>query len=365
MTSEAIESVKLALEDIRAGKMIVVVDDFDRENEGDLVMAAQFATPAAINFMAVHGRGLICLTMAPKLIDKLELPMMAQNNQARYSTAFTVSVEAREGVSTGISAHDRAHTIQTCIKDTASRHDLVVPGHVFPLRAEEGGVLVRAGHTEASVDLARLSGLKEAGVICEILNEDGTMARVPDLQEFSKKHGLRMLAIADLIEYRLRSDTSLVRELVTKTNGDLDLKIFGSTLDSREHLAFVKGAKFLKESSNVIPVVRVHVEDVESDWLCGLSGADKHWLATQKILERERCAIVLVLRPVSLVNKFQSPENMKTELRDYGTGAQILRSLGVSRMKLVSRHPTRHIVAIDGFGLEITETVSLSDYESP
>lgn len=361
MTNDAYESVRLAIEDIRSGKMIVVVDDYDRENEGDLVMAAQFATPEAINFMAVHGRGLICLSMAPKLIDKLELPMMAANNQARYSTAFTVSVEAREGVTTGISAHDRAHTVQTCIKDEASRHDLVVPGHIFPLRAQEGGVLVRAGHTEAAVDLARMAGLKESGVICEVLNDDGTMARVPDLKIFADKHGLRLLAIADLIEYRLRNDTSLVRETASRPSGEIEIKVFSSTLDQREHLAFVKGAALLQDTS-VTPVVRVHVEDGASDWLSEFGETRHQWIATQNILAKEKCAIVLVLRPASLAARLSSPENYTGDLRDYGTGAQILRSLGVSRMKLVSRHPGRHIVALDGFGLEIEATLPLQDY---
>ncbi|HVJ65848.1 MAG TPA: 3,4-dihydroxy-2-butanone-4-phosphate synthase [Bdellovibrionota bacterium] len=361
MTKDKLESVRAAIEEIRSGKMIVVVDDYDRENEGDLVMAAQFATPEAINFMASHGRGLICLSMAPKLIDKLELPMMASNNQARYSTAFTVSVEAREGVTTGISAHDRAHTIQTCIKDEATRHDVVVPGHIFPLRAEEGGVLVRAGHTEAAVDLSRLAGLKEAGVICEVLNADGTMARVPDLEKFSKEHGLRLLAIADLIEYRMRHDTSLVKEIASRRQDEIEIKVFASSLSDREHLAFVKGGEQIA-AGKATPFVRVHVEDVMSDWLSQFGETSGQWQATQNILARESASIVLVLRPSSLGERFRAPENFSADLRDYGVGAQILRSLGVSRMNLVSRHPGRHIVALDGFGLEIAQTVALSDY---
>jgi 3,4-dihydroxy 2-butanone 4-phosphate synthase / GTP cyclohydrolase II len=362
MTNEKIESVRLAIEDYRNGKMIVVVDDYDRENEGDIVMAAQFATPEAINFMAVHGRGLICLSMAPKLIDKLELPMMASNNQARYSTAFTVSVEAREGVTTGISAHDRAHTIQTCINDQATRHDVVVPGHVFPLRAQEGGVLVRAGHTEAAVDLARLAGLKEAGVICEVLNENGTMARVPDLEKFCERHELRLLTIADLIEYRLRHDTSLVQEVASKHHENLDVKVFSSSINDRQHLAFVKGAKDILSGAK-IPVVRVHVEDVLSDWLSAFGETRGQWQATQNILAKEDVAIVLVLRPALLSAKLETVENLATDLRDYGVGAQILRALGVRKMRLVSRHPGRHIVALDGFGLEICETLALSEFQ--
>lgn len=362
MTNDVMESVRLAIEDIRSGKMIVVVDDYDRENEGDLVMAAQFATPEAINFMAIHGRGLICLAMAPKLIDKLELPMMASQNQARYSTAFTVSVEAREGVTTGISAHDRAHTIQTCIKDDAVRHDLVVPGHIFPLRAQEGGVLVRAGHTEASVDLARLAGLKPAGVICEVLNEDGTMARVPDLKKFAEKHGVRLLAIADLIEYRLRHDTTLVSPVSSVSRAGFDVKVFSSNLDQREHLAFVKGGAQIADGS-AIPTVRVHVEDVVSDWLSSFGETRGQWAATQNILVKESHAIVLVLRPSALSVRLNATENYASDLRDYGTGAQILRALGVSKMRLVSRHPGRHIVALDGFGLEIADTVALKNYE--
>lgn len=363
MTKTTMEKVRLAIEDIRSGKMIVVVDDYDRENEGDLVMAAQFATPEAVNFMAVHGRGLICLAMAPKLIDKLELPMMASQNQARYSTAFTVSVEAREGVTTGISAHDRAHTIQTCIKDEASRHDIVVPGHIFPLRAQEGGVLVRAGHTEASVDLAAIAGLKEAGVICEILNEDGSMARVPDLERFAEKHGIRLLAIADLIEYRLRHDTSLVKETISRPSagGDFEIKVFSSSLDQREHLAFVKGGAQIATGTEV-PVVRVHVEDVLTDWLSKFGETGGQWQATQNILAKESCAIVLVLRPSTLSSRLQQQENFSTDLRDYGVGAQMLRALGVTKMRLVSRHPGRHIVALDGFGLEITDTLPLSKF---
>jgi len=361
MTDEAIKSVQLAIEDIRSGKMVIMTDDDDRENEGDLVLAAQFATPESINFMATHGKGLICLSLSSKLIDKLELPMMASQNQAKYSTAFTVSVESREGISTGISAHDRAHTIQTCIKENATRQDIVTPGHVFPLRAEDGGVLVRAGHTEGSVDIASLAGLKSAAVICEILKEDGTMARVPDLEVFAKKHDLKILSIADLIEYRLRNDASLIEEMAHKEiKENLSLKIFSSKLDSMEHLAFVKGGKDILSGSK-IPSVRVHVEDGINDWSAGITD-NKSWTAIQAMLNQEEAAVLVVLRSRSIAAKLSKEDNSANDLRTYGLGAQILRSLGVNKMNLVSRSPDRHIVALDGFGIEVANTFPLEKY---
>jgi 3,4-dihydroxy 2-butanone 4-phosphate synthase / GTP cyclohydrolase II len=355
------------LEDLRNGRMIILVDAEDRENEGDLVIPAQMATPDAVNFMAKHGRGLICLSLTQQRAAQLRLEYMARQNEARNRTAFTVSIEAREGIATGISAHDRARTIATAIDPTKDHRDIVSPGHVFPLIAREGGVLVRAGHTEASVDLARMAGLFPAGVICEIMNDDGTMARMPDLVAFAQRHGLKIGTIEDLIGYRLRHDR-IVRQ-VAKTSvdslfgGTFDLYVYETTVQPVEHLALVKGD--LGAPGPVL--VRVHAVNVLADLLGigsskGARGAliDK---AMAEIAREGRGVIVLIrdLRPKGVSSsiaqnaehnkrKHTDPERRRVEI---GIGSQILRELGVSDMVLLSNAPPSRYVGLEAFGLRI------------
>jgi 3,4-dihydroxy 2-butanone 4-phosphate synthase / GTP cyclohydrolase II len=355
------------LEDLRNGRMIILVDAEDRENEGDLVIPAQMATPDAINFMAKHGRGLICLSLTQQRAGQLRLEYMARQNEARNRTAFTVSIEAREGIATGISAHDRARTIATAIDPTKDHKDIVSPGHVFPLIAREGGVLVRAGHTEASVDLARLAGLFPAGVICEIMNDDGTMARMPDLVAFAQRHGLKIGTIEDLIGYRLRHDR-IVRQ-VAKTSvasafgGTFDLYVYETTVQPVEHLALVKG-----DLSAPGPVlVRVHAVNVLADLLgIGSSEGTRGALvekAMAEIAREGRGVMVLIrdLRPKGVSSsiaqnaerkkrKHADPERRRVEI---GIGSQILRELGVSDMVLLSNAPPSRYVGLEAFGLRI------------
>jgi len=355
------------LEDLRNGRMIILVDAEDRENEGDLVIPAQMATPDAINFMAKHGRGLICLSLTQQRAAQLRLEYMARQNEARNRTAFTVSIEAREGIATGISAHDRARTIATAIDPTKDYQDIVSPGHVFPLIAREGGVLVRAGHTEASVDLARMAGLFPAGVICEIMNDDGTMARMPDLVAFAQRHGLKIGTIEDLIGYRLRHDR-IVRQ-VAKTavdslfGGTFDLYVYETTVQPVEHLALVKG-----DLSAAGPVlVRVHAVNVLADLLgIGSSEGTRGALiekAMAEIAREGRGVIVLIrdLRPKGVSSsiaqnaerkkrKHADPERRRVEI---GVGSQILRDLGVSDMVLLSNAPPSRYVGLEAFGLRI------------
>jgi 3,4-dihydroxy 2-butanone 4-phosphate synthase / GTP cyclohydrolase II len=355
------------LDDLRNGRMIILVDAEDRENEGDLVIPAQMATPDAINFMAKHGRGLICLSLTQQRAGQLRLEYMTRQNEARNRTAFTVSIEAREGIATGISAHDRARTIATAIDPTKDYKDVVSPGHVFPLIAREGGVLVRAGHTEASVDLARMAGLFPAGVICEIMNDDGTMARMPDLVAFAQRHGLKIGTIEDLIGYRLRHDR-IVRQ-VAKTSvasqfgGTFDLYVYETTVQPVEHLALVKG-----DLSAPGPVlVRVHAVNVLADLLgIGSSGGTRGDLiekAMAEIAREGRGVIVLIrdLRPKGVSSsiaqnaernkpKHTDPERRRVEI---GIGSQILRELGVSDMVLLSNAPPSRYVGLEAFGLRI------------
>ena len=355
------------IEDLRNGRMIILVDAEDRENEGDLVIPAQMATPDAINFMAKHGRGLICLSLTAQRAAQLRLEYMARQNEARNRTAFTVSIEAREGIATGISAHDRARTIATAIDPTKDFNDIVSPGHVFPLIAREGGVLVRAGHTEASVDLARLAGLYPAGVICEIMNDDGTMARMPDLVAFAQRHGLKIGTIEDLIGYRLRHD-KIVKEVAKTTvhsahGGNFDLHVFETAAEPVEHLAFVKGD--LGAPGPVL--VRVHAVNVLTDLLgVGAEGPRDSLIekAMRMIAEEGRGVIVLIrdLRPKSVSAwvaqnaESKRPRRKVTAERrlvEIGVGSQILRALGVSDMVLLTNAPPSRYVGLEAFGLRI------------
>lgn len=358
--------------------MVILVDDEDRENEGDLCMAAELVTPEAVNFMASRAKGLVCLAIAEVTADQLNLRPMVDENTSLYRTAFTVSVDAKKGITTGISAHDRAVTIQTAVKEGASPEELVRPGHIFPLRARKGGVLVRAGQTEGSVDLARLAGLKSAGVICEIMKEDGTMARMPDLERFSKEHGIRIVTIADIIEYRLRKDKLVTRiaeaSVPTKYGGEFRAIAYQNDVDFHEHLALVKG-----EINPDEPVlVRVHSECLTGDALgslrcdCGdqLKGA-------MKMIEKEGSGVLLYMhqegRGIGLANKLKAyqlqDEGLDTveanerlgfmaDLRDYGIGAQILVDLGVRKMRIITNNPKK-IKGLEGYGLELCDRVPI------
>ncbi|MFQ5622498.1 MAG: 3,4-dihydroxy-2-butanone-4-phosphate synthase [Paracoccaceae bacterium] len=352
---DAISSIEEIIDDARNGKMFILVDHEDRENEGDLVVPAQMATPDAINFMAMHGRGLICLALTGERLDALGLPLMAPTNSSRHETAFTVSIEAREGVTTGISAHDRARTVSVAIDPTSGAQDIATPGHIFPLRARDGGVLVRAGHTEAAVDVARLAGLNPSGVICEIMKEDGSMARLPDLVAFAQRHALKIGTISDLIAYRRRNDnlirTSDVRPVTSEYGGDWMLRVFTDETTDTEHLVLTKG-----DISSPEPVlVRMHVANPFEDMLA-LSPGRSHQLSDAMCeIGRVGRGVVVLLRDMTnhlISDGSPSPQT----LRQYGLGAQILAALGIHEMILLTNSPSFKVIGLEGYGLAIAGT---------
>jgi 3,4-dihydroxy 2-butanone 4-phosphate synthase/GTP cyclohydrolase II len=370
-------TIEEAIEDVRAGKFVVVVDAPDRENEGDLTIAAQFCTPEAVNFMATHARGLICLCLTDERCDELGLKMMTEHNETPFGTAFTVSIEAREGVSTGISAHDRARTIQVAVDPSKSAEDLVQPGHVFPLRARPGGVLERAGQTEAAVDLARLAGLQPAGVVCEIMKDDGTMARVPDLVEYCRQHGLKLVTVADLIEYRRRSEQLVERVSTVRlptAYGEFSAVAFQETLTGKQHIALVKGE--VDGAENVL--VRVHSEcltgDVFHSLRCDCGEQLEQALAR---IEQEGRGVLLYMaqegRGIGLLNKLKAYElqeqgydtveanlelGFPADARDWGIGNQILAALGLSTIRILTNNPKK-LTGLEGFGLSVVEQVPI------
>ncbi|MEO0387225.1 MAG: 3,4-dihydroxy-2-butanone-4-phosphate synthase [Pseudomonadota bacterium] len=353
--TDAISGIEDILEDARNGRMFILVDHEDRENEGDLVIPAQMATPDAINFMATHGRGLICLALPGARLDALGLPLMSASNSSRHETAFTVSIEAREGVTTGISAQDRARTISVAIDTATSAQDIATPGHVFPLRARDGGVLVRAGHTEAAVDVARLAGLNPSGVICEIMKDDGTMARLPDLVAFAQRHGLKIGTISDLIAYRRKHDNlvreSAVHHVTSEFGGDWMLRVFTDQTAGAEHLALTKG-----DLGGPDPVlVRMHATNPFDD-LLGLSpGRSTQLQDAMRQIAAEGRGVVVLLRDMSS-KMVRDGEASPQTLRQYGLGAQILGSLGIHEMILLTNSPSPRIIGLDGYGLAVHST---------
>ncbi|MCC6007689.1 MAG: 3,4-dihydroxy-2-butanone-4-phosphate synthase [Rhodobacteraceae bacterium] len=358
--SDAISPIEEIIADARNGRMFILVDHEDRENEGDLVIPAQMATPDAITFMATHGRGLICLALPRERIESLGLALMSATNSSRHETAFTVSIEAREGVTTGISAHDRARTISVAIDPRSGSTDIATPGHVFPLRAREGGVLVRAGHTEAAVDISRLAGLNPSGVICEIMNDDGTMARLPDLVAFAQKHGMKIGTISDLIAYRRRHD-NLVRETEVRParsefGGDWTMRVFTDQTQGAEHVALTIGDLTTPE-----PVlVRMHALDPIADVLGLVPGRAGQMGAALRTISAEGRGVVVLLRETGM--KMASGEHAAQQvLRQYGLGAQILGALGITNMVLLTNSPSPRLVGLEGYGLTIAGTRRIAE----
>ncbi|WP_068112404.1 3,4-dihydroxy-2-butanone-4-phosphate synthase [Tropicimonas marinistellae] len=361
MYRDAISSVEEIIEDARNGRMYILVDHEDRENEGDLIIPAQMATPDAVNFMATHGRGLICLCLTPERIDALGLPLMAENNSSRHTTAFTVSIEAREGVTTGISAADRARTVSVAIDAKSSEADIATPGHVFPLRAREGGVLVRAGHTEAAVDVSRLAGLNPSAVICEIMNDDGTMARLPELIAFSQRHGIKIGSISDLIAYRRRHD-NLVRETDTRDvasvfGGGWTMRVFTEETEGTEHIALIKG-----DISTPEPVlVRTHALDPLADLLgIGVTRPDTLGRAMD-IIAREGRGVVCLFRNPDRKLQLDDEETGPRTVKQTGLGAQILSNLGLKELILLTDSPATRYVGLDAYGLTIAGTRPITE----
>jgi 3,4-dihydroxy 2-butanone 4-phosphate synthase/GTP cyclohydrolase II len=365
--AEFISPTEELLEEARRGRMFILVDDEDRENEGDLVIPAQFATPDAINFMARYARGLICLSMTRARVDQLGLPLMAQSNGTRHQTAFTVSIEARDGVTTGISAADRARTVAVAINPELGREHIVTPGHVFPLVAREGGTLVRAGHTEAAVDFARLAGLNPSGVICEIMNDDGTMARMPDLVAFAQHHGLKLGTIADLIGHRRRTEKLVRRvqegEVEQAIGGTWRAIVYESTAAPGEHLALVKG----DVSTDAPVLVRMHAASLFREIVSGRGLGDLH--AAMRMIDAAGRGVVVLLRDprpdaLSIRLKRGATNAIAPEIRDYGIGAQILDDLGVKRIIRLSNNP-RPLIGLEGYGLQVLETRPLPSEKTP
>ena len=371
-------TIEQAIEDIKQGKMVILVDDEDRENEGDLTMAAEAVTPEAINFMATYGRGLICLSLDSSIADKLDLPMMVDHNTSQYGTGFTVSIEAKQGVTTGISAADRATTILTAVDDETGPQDIARPGHIFPLRARDGGVMVRIGQTEGSVDLARLAGLKPAGVICEIMDDDGTMARMPSLEKFAEKHGIGICTVADLVTYRLKTESFVKRAaetvIPTQVGGEFRIIAYENDIDNLTNIALVKGE--IDPEKEIL--VRVHSECMTGDIFSSLRcDCQAQLRMAMKMVDKEGCGVILYLRQegrgIGLVNKLKAYEYQRqgldtvqaneklgfsADLRDYGVGAQMLVDLGVRKMRLLTNNPKK-MVGLQGYGLSVVEQVPI------